>query len=155
MSFLSDTVLSGGSTRLHVEGNQETGGRVIRKSKSHGGFLSPLTRLVRNPVQSLGAALTSQYTAPFQEELDQDAGRKQILYLRLKNVCTRAWCFDYHMLMARHRPRHTTNGRLQRPTSIFSKGTMPGRTETSPQNMMQHWSRHASKSWTRPGLAAT
>lgn len=89
MSFLSDTVLSGGSTRLHVAESRNTGERVTRNSKSHGGFLSPLTKLVRNPVQSLGDALASHYPASVQDELDEDAGRKQILYLRMKNVGTR------------------------------------------------------------------
>jgi hypothetical protein len=91
MSFLSDTVFSGSSTRLHVAGNQPSGGNVIRKSKSHGGFLSPLSQLVRNPVQSLGNAVSSHYNAPFQDALN-DASRKQILYLRMKNVGTQARC---------------------------------------------------------------
>jgi TAG lipase / steryl ester hydrolase / phospholipase A2 / LPA acyltransferase len=78
MSFLSDTVLSGGSTRLHVAADQKSS---IRKSKSHGGFLSPLTKLVRNSVQSIEDAVGGRYKAP-----DEDAGRRQILYLRMKNV---------------------------------------------------------------------
>lgn len=89
MSLLSDTVLSGGSTRLHIAGNPKTSGKVIRKSKSHGGFLSPLTKLVRNPVELLGDVVGSHYSASFQDALDEDAGRKQILYLRMKNVGTR------------------------------------------------------------------
>ncbi|KAF1934209.1 triacylglycerol lipase [Didymella exigua CBS 183.55] len=88
MSFLSDAVFSGSSTRLHVGGIQHSGGDFIRKSKSHGGFLSPLSKLVRNPVQSIGDAVGSHYSAPSQEVLDEDAGRKQILYLRLKNAET-------------------------------------------------------------------
>ncbi|KAJ4384274.1 Lipase 5 [Didymella sp. IMI 355093] len=83
MSFLSDTVFSGGSTRLHVAGNQHGGGNVIRKSKSHGGFLSPLSKLVRNPVQSLGDVVGSHYNV-----IDEEADRKQILYLRMKNAET-------------------------------------------------------------------
>jgi TAG lipase/steryl ester hydrolase/phospholipase A2/LPA acyltransferase len=94
MSFLSDTVFLGGSTRLHVAGSQHGGGNVIRKSKSHGGFLSPLSKLVRNPVQSLGDVVGSHYNV-----IDEDADQKQILYLRMKNVGTRARCLGYHMLM--------------------------------------------------------
>lgn len=90
MSFLSDTVLSGGSTRLHVAGNQDNVGRVIRKSKSHGGFLAPLTKLVRSPLQSIGDVVGSHYSAPFQDARDEDVERKQILYLRMKNVGLRA-----------------------------------------------------------------
>ncbi|KAF9698900.1 hypothetical protein EKO04_002971 [Ascochyta lentis] len=85
MSFLSDTVLSGGSTRLHVAGDQKSS---IRKSRSHGGFLSPLTKLVRNPVQSIGDAVGGRYSPSPQDALDEDAGRRQILYLRMKNAET-------------------------------------------------------------------
>ncbi|KAJ8111119.1 hypothetical protein OPT61_g6213 [Boeremia exigua] len=88
MSFLSDTVLSGGSTRLHVAGSQDISRRTVRKSRSHGGFLSPLTKLVRNPVRSIGDAAGSHYTAPPRAISDEDAGRKQILYLRMQNAET-------------------------------------------------------------------
>lgn len=90
MSFLSDTVLSGGSTRLHIAGKQQNSGKIIRKSKSHGGFLSPLAKLVRNPVQTIGDVVGSHYNATCQDALDEDAGRKQILYLRMKNVGSHA-----------------------------------------------------------------
>ncbi|KZM19851.1 Lipase 5 [Ascochyta rabiei] len=85
MSFLSDTVLSGGSTRLHVAGHQKSS---IRKSKSHGGLLSPLAKLIRSPVQSIGAAVGNHYNASFQDALDEGADRRQILYLRMKNAET-------------------------------------------------------------------
>ena len=155
MSLLSDTVLSGGSTRLHITGNQKNGSKVIRKSKSHGGFLSPLTKLVRNPVQSIGDAVNSYYNAPPQDVLDEDAGRKQILYLRMKNVGTCARCFGYHMLTALIRPKHTTNGKPQRPSSISWKGTTPGKTKTNHLSMTQRWSQPDCMSWMMLGLAAT
>ena len=98
MSFLSDTVFSGSSTRLHVAESQSNNGRVVRKSKSHGGLLSPLAQLVRNPVQSIGNVVGSHYNASVQDALD-DASRRQILYLRMNNVGTRARCLGYHMLM--------------------------------------------------------
>ncbi|KAJ4325980.1 Lipase 5 [Neodidymelliopsis sp. IMI 364377] len=88
MSFLSDTVLSGGSTRLHVAGNQKNTSRVVKKRRSYGGFLSPLAKLVRNPVQTIGHAVGSHYNASFQDVPDEDAGRKQILYLRMNNAET-------------------------------------------------------------------
>jgi TAG lipase/steryl ester hydrolase/phospholipase A2/LPA acyltransferase len=90
MSFLSDTVLSGGSTRLHIAGNQKNGGKALRKSKSHGGFLTPLAKLVRNPVQTIGDVVGSHYNTASQDVLDENAGRKQILYLRMKNVGSRS-----------------------------------------------------------------
>jgi TAG lipase/steryl ester hydrolase/phospholipase A2/LPA acyltransferase len=117
MSFLSDTVLSGASTRLHIAGTPNQGNKPIRKSKSHGGFLSPLTKLVRNPAQSIGDVIGSNYDAPFQDTVDENAGRKQILYLRMKNVGALPRHYGYHMLTARHRPKHTTSGKLQRSTS--------------------------------------
>lgn len=157
MSFLSDTVFSGSSTRLHVAGNHHNGGKAIRKSKSHGGFLSPLSKLVRNPVQSIGDVVGSHYNdAPFQDAaLDEDAGQRQILYLRMKNVCTRARCFGYHMLMASARPKRTTNGKLQRPTSMSWKATTHGRPKTTRQSTTRRWSQLVSASWMRPGSAAT
>lgn len=100
MSFLSDTVLSGGSTRLHVARHQTTGRKQIQKSKSHGGFLSPLSKLARSSVQSIGEVIGSHHIAPVQDALDEDAGRKQILYLRMKDVGTRARHPHDHMLTA-------------------------------------------------------
>ncbi|KAF3004090.1 hypothetical protein E8E13_003529 [Curvularia kusanoi] len=88
MSFLSGTVLSGGSTRLHVARQQSASGKSVRKSKSHAGFLSPLTKLARTSVLSIGDAVSSHYSAPVRDVLDEDAGRRQILYLRMKNAET-------------------------------------------------------------------
>lgn len=98
MSFLSDTVLSGGSTRLHVARYQDNSGKVVRKSRSHGGFLSPLSKLARSSVQSIGEAINYSHNASSQNALDENAGRRQILYLRMKNVGTRSRDPCYHML---------------------------------------------------------
>jgi TAG lipase/steryl ester hydrolase/phospholipase A2/LPA acyltransferase len=84
MSLFSDALLSGGSTRLHIAED----GHVVCKSKSHGSFLAPLTKLVRDPVQTLGNAIGSHYDTPFQSVADEVTNQKQILYLRLKNVRT-------------------------------------------------------------------
>ena len=98
MSFLSGTVLSGGSTRLHVDRQPDAGAKTVRKSKSHGGFLSPLTKLARSSVQSIGEVVGSHYSAPATDTLDEDADQRQILYLRLKNVGTPARVAPCHML---------------------------------------------------------
>jgi TAG lipase/steryl ester hydrolase/phospholipase A2/LPA acyltransferase len=85
MSLLADTLFSGGSTRLHLKGTQRRPS-VLRKSKSYGGFLTPLAQLVRDPVRALHHAVGSQCNVPGPDTLGADADRIAVLYLRLKNV---------------------------------------------------------------------
>jgi TAG lipase/steryl ester hydrolase/phospholipase A2/LPA acyltransferase len=87
MSLLSDTIFSGSSTRLHT-GGLKNGRKNIRKSKSHGGLLAPLVQLARDPVGALNNAIGKQYNVSETDTLGADADRKQILYLRMKNVGT-------------------------------------------------------------------
>jgi TAG lipase/steryl ester hydrolase/phospholipase A2/LPA acyltransferase len=87
MSLLTDTVFSGGSTRLHTREDQY-GCRSIRKSKSHGGLLSPLIRMARDPLGTLNNVVGTQPNVPQTDTLGVDADRRQILYLRMKNVGT-------------------------------------------------------------------
>jgi TAG lipase/steryl ester hydrolase/phospholipase A2/LPA acyltransferase len=89
MSLLSDTIFTGGSTRLHVRGGHN-GPKVIRKSKSYGGFLPPLAQLVRNPIGTLGGAV-GDYKVPEPDGGAANANRRQILYLRMKDVGTSHW----------------------------------------------------------------
>ncbi|KAF2132419.1 patatin-domain-containing protein [Dothidotthia symphoricarpi CBS 119687] len=83
MSFLFDNVLARGSTGLHIAGG---GNNAQRKSRSHGGFLTPLVQLVRDPVGALSSAVDSHYSAPIGDALGEDADRRQVLYLRMKNA---------------------------------------------------------------------
>jgi TAG lipase/steryl ester hydrolase/phospholipase A2/LPA acyltransferase len=87
MSLLTDAIFSGGSTRLHTRDEQH-GCRSIRKSKSHGGLLSPLVRMARDPLGTLNNAVGTQNSVPVTDTLGADADRRQILYLRMKNVGT-------------------------------------------------------------------
>lgn len=98
MSLLSDTVFAGASSRLHIGASQNTTHKVVRKSKSHGGFLTPLVQLVRDPVGTLGTTI-SNYNVPDKEATAFDASRRQILYLRMKDVGTSDWWCYFHMLM--------------------------------------------------------
>jgi TAG lipase/steryl ester hydrolase/phospholipase A2/LPA acyltransferase len=87
MSLLTDTILSGGGTRLHTREDKH-GCKGIRKSKSHGGLLSPLVRMARDPLGTLNNAVGTQLSVPETDTLGVDADRRQILYLRMKNVGT-------------------------------------------------------------------
>lgn len=91
MSLLTDTIFSGGSTRLHL-GGKKNGVKSLRKSKSHGGLFAPLVQLARNPIEVLNNVIGNQLSVP---ETDRDAadadGRRQILYLRMNNVGTWHW----------------------------------------------------------------
>lgn len=96
MSLLSDSVLAGGSTRLHGGGGLTGAHKALRKSKSHGGFLNPLVQLVRDPVGTLGSAVGSYSSSPSDPDAEAaaaDASRKQVLYLRIKDVGPRDWWF--------------------------------------------------------------
>jgi TAG lipase/steryl ester hydrolase/phospholipase A2/LPA acyltransferase len=80
MSFLSDALFSGGSTRLHA------GRKAIRKTKSHGGLLTPFAQLVKGPLEVLNNAVTSDESVSSEDTIGATADRKQILYLRMKDV---------------------------------------------------------------------
>jgi len=89
MSLLSDTIFTGGSTRLHVRGGQH-GQKSIRKSKSHGGFLGPLVQLARNPLGTLGDP-AGDYRVPELAVDAAEANRRQVLYLHMKDVGPSDW----------------------------------------------------------------
>lgn len=90
MSFLHDAVLPG-TARFYNGGSNDavkSPARRLRKSQSHGGFLSPLVHLVRNPVSSLGDALgglREEYARTTAETAEVE-DRKKILYFRMKEV---------------------------------------------------------------------
>ena len=149
MSFLSGAVLSGGSTRLHVARQPDDEGKTVRRNKSHGGFLSPLSKLARSSVQSISEVVGSHYSAPVKDALDEDADQRQILYLRLKNVGTPGSGCSLSHANSSHRPRPTANGKPQPRISTYWKETTHGKTKTSRPSTMQRWSRHVSGSWTR------
>ncbi|CAN9253732.1 unnamed protein product [Alternaria alternata] len=86
MSLLSDTIFTGGSTRLHVRGGQN-GHKAIRKSKSHGGFLGPLVQLARNPLRTLGEPADDDHV-PETTAGAAEANRRQVLYLHMKDAET-------------------------------------------------------------------
>jgi TAG lipase/steryl ester hydrolase/phospholipase A2/LPA acyltransferase len=91
MSLLTDTIFSGGSTRLHVA-EKKNGVKRVGKSKSHGGLLAPFVQLARNPIGALQNAIGTQLSVPETDTHAADAdGRRQILYLRMNNVGTWHW----------------------------------------------------------------
>ncbi|EDU50425.1 triacylglycerol lipase [Pyrenophora tritici-repentis] len=87
MSLLSDTFFSGASSRLHV-GRGRNGCKTVRKSQSHGGFLSPLAQLVRDPVGTLGGITTDSKHVPDKDGGAVEASRRQVLYLHMKDAET-------------------------------------------------------------------
>ncbi|KAH5338268.1 hypothetical protein HBI23_011820 [Parastagonospora nodorum] len=88
MSLLTDTIFTGGSTRLHSK-DKKNDLKSIRKSKSHGGLLAPLVRLVQNPIAALDNVLSSQISVPETEtHAPESDSRRQILYLRMNNAET-------------------------------------------------------------------
>jgi hypothetical protein len=89
MSLLSDTIFTGGSTRLHVRGGHN-GPKSIRKSKSHGGFLGPLVQLARNPLGTL-AESTNDCHVPDLAVDAAEANRRQVLYLHMRDVRHPDW----------------------------------------------------------------
>jgi TAG lipase/steryl ester hydrolase/phospholipase A2/LPA acyltransferase len=91
MSLLTDTIFTGGSTRLHNK-DKKNDLKSIRKSKSHGGLLAPLVRLVQNPIAALDNVLSSQISVPETEtHAPESDSRRQILYLRMNNVGATYW----------------------------------------------------------------
>lgn len=90
MSFLSETLFSAGSTRLHPGGGRH-GPQVLEKSKSDGRLLRPLVQLVRDPVGTLNNAANAQLSVPGMDTLGSDAQRRQILQQRMADVGTWHW----------------------------------------------------------------
>ncbi|KAF2031240.1 patatin-domain-containing protein [Setomelanomma holmii] len=84
MSLLTDTLFSGGSTRLHI-GRPAKRSKPLRKSKSYGGLL---LQAVRDRVGTLQNAVGSQQNVPEPDTLGGIADRKAVLYLRMKEADT-------------------------------------------------------------------
>ncbi|ORY19809.1 acyl transferase/acyl hydrolase/lysophospholipase, partial [Clohesyomyces aquaticus] len=91
MSLLFGTVLPGGA-RLHLGGagaEGKHGQRTLRKSQSHGGFLSPLVHLVRDPVGTLSTVVGSlNHVSENSAGLEAEPDYRQVLYLRMRNAET-------------------------------------------------------------------
>ncbi|KAJ4286064.1 Lipase 5 [Kalmusia sp. IMI 367209] len=82
MSFVSDTVLSGGA-RLHVaRGGQATKDGQKQSSQSSAGRLDPLIRLVKDPFGLFGRGTDAEHGQTVEEGEEED--RKQLLYLRMR-----------------------------------------------------------------------
>lgn len=82
MSFVTNSLLSGGA-RLHVErGDSEGKNGVKRTSQGPSGLLAPLIQLVKNPFGVIGGGEAPQESQTNTEEED----RRQLLYLRMKDV---------------------------------------------------------------------
>ena len=118
MSFLSETVLTG-STRLCLGGQGDTatkdGRKTLRKSESHASLLSPLIQLVRDPVRAVGNVVDSlSYVSEAPIIADSAIDRKQVLYLRMRNVSVSkdTCCLRADRTLSRH--NHMKNGRLLR-----------------------------------------
>ncbi|CAE7204994.1 hypothetical protein CFE70_008528 [Pyrenophora teres f. teres 0-1] len=85
MSLLSDTFFSRGSSRLHRGRNDHS---AVRKTQSHGGFLSPLAQLVRDPIGTLGGSTADGNHVPEKDAGPVEASRRQVLYLHMKDAET-------------------------------------------------------------------
>ncbi|KAK4984410.1 Lipase 5 [Elasticomyces elasticus] len=91
MDFLRDATALPGSTRIAhgAHGEQTQQQRRLRLSRSEGGLLRPLVRLVREPVAAVGNIVETlnRYPVLVDDGKDQDAAlQKQLLYLKLKNA---------------------------------------------------------------------
>lgn len=117
MSLLSDTVFAGASSRLHITGRGgpppppspqqqqhqhpaewRNGPKVVRKSRSHAGFLTPLVQLVKDPVASLTGVVGHCRNVPDGAVNPVHFDRRPILYLRMKDVGFSDWLSGFHML---------------------------------------------------------
>ncbi|KAF2840476.1 patatin-domain-containing protein [Patellaria atrata CBS 101060] len=83
MSLLDDIILPG-TSRLTASINQQH--RQVRKSKSYGGLLSPLVRLVLHPGDTFDGIATTLNNASDASLVDANHSRRQILYLRMKEA---------------------------------------------------------------------
>lgn len=86
MSFVSDTLLSGGA-RLHIaRGGQQGKDAGKQSTQTHGGRLDPLIRLVKDPFGILGATKVAEDDTRKVDSHDHEEHRKQVLYLRMRDV---------------------------------------------------------------------
>ncbi|KAL6705817.1 Lipase 5 [Coniothyrium glycines] len=84
MSLLSDTVLAGGSTRLHTRAAQDDAQqRRLRKSRSHAGLVTARVQELRN---LLGSAVSNYRKVPGTTANAVSVDRRPILYLRMKDA---------------------------------------------------------------------
>ncbi|KAF2501311.1 patatin-domain-containing protein [Lophium mytilinum] len=88
MSFLYDPVFPGANKLFAGADNGGTEKqRVLRKSRSHAGFLSPLIHLVRDPVGTIGSVIYED-TSTIALDSAVDENRREILYLRMREAET-------------------------------------------------------------------
>lgn len=90
MSFIFDAVRPGTNflhpDRYSVASQQQ---RRLRKSRTYGDLLSPIARVVRDPVGSLGEILetfTFEESPSKRRKSEDGESRRQVLYLRMKEV---------------------------------------------------------------------
>lgn len=153
MSFIQpSTFLS--STRLHA--SSTTASSVTSAAKEQHGppslrsnsSLATLVQLVRNPLEAVvewrGLDGTGQEERARRQRLED---RKQILYLRLRNVSTSGGKCKNPLLTVMAslcRLRSTMIGKLQLPSLMKLKTTMPGNRSAIPQITMRLSLKHVS-----------
>ncbi|KAF2815308.1 patatin-domain-containing protein [Mytilinidion resinicola] len=88
MSFLYDPVFPGANKLFAgADNGAKEEQRVLRKSRSHAGFLSPLIQLVRDPVGTIGSVIYDDSSA-IATDGAEDESRREILYLRMREAET-------------------------------------------------------------------
>lgn len=90
MSFIFDA-LRPGTNSLHQnrESTVNSQQRRLRKSRSYGDLLTPFTRVVRDPVGSLGDVLEDlgfEVSPSKRRRSEDEESRRRVLYLRMKEV---------------------------------------------------------------------
>jgi hypothetical protein len=78
-----------GSVNLLLEGgstNAKDGKRALRRSRSHAGLLTSLVQRIKDPARNMSNTAGSAAPSPNKTAPAADQERKQVLYLRMRNV---------------------------------------------------------------------
>lgn len=90
MSFIFDAIRPG-TNSLHRDSESVENSQQWRfhKSRTYGDLLSPIARIVQDPVGSLGdvlESLTLEGSPNKRRRSEDEESRRQVLYLRMKEV---------------------------------------------------------------------
>jgi hypothetical protein len=149
MSFLYDPVAS--TSRLFLGAAENGAKKGLRKSKSHAGFLSPLIHLVRDPVGTIGGVIFEDGPLGIAVgDAEAEEGRRQVLYLRMRNV---SLCVPFVAYQEREadrikRLKATTTGDPPPRNSTSLKAMTLGSSNRNRPNTMPPSSKRGCSNWT-------
>lgn len=156
MSFLQDVTALPGTTGFHGVISLGSPEKPIRDARSGGGFLAPLSQLLRHPARTINSVTEDVQNKAAARAFGKEdyENRRQILYHKLRIVMSTQRRSVLHPLTV-CRLLLSKNGKALRSSWTSSKGTTSGNQTSSPTNTTWRWYKSGSVSWMKHEPTAT